>query len=69
MRESGNSMRDGTIFRGGNIVALVTPFNRENNVDFNRLKGLIEFHILKQIRNFIIRYYGRITNFIRKRNE
>ena len=54
MRESGNSMRDGTIFRGGNIVALVTPFNRENNVDFNRLKGLIEFHILKQTSGILL---------------
>ena len=54
MRDSGNSMRDGTIFRGGNIVALVTPFNRENNVDFNRLKGLIEFHILKQTSGILL---------------
>jgi len=54
MREKTNCLRDGVIFSGGNIVALVTPFDRENNVDFNGLKKLIEFHISKKTNGLLL---------------
>ena len=29
----------------GSAVALVTPFTRENTVNYNKLEELVEFHI------------------------
>ena len=48
-------MRDSEIFKGGNIVALITPFEYETNrIDINRLEKLIEFHINKHTDGILI---------------
>ena len=38
----------------GSLVALVTPFNRNNQVDYTSFKGLIEFHINAGTNGFVI---------------
>ena len=48
-------MRDCGIFKGGNIVALITPFEyKTNKIDINRLEQLIEFHIHNQTDGILI---------------
>lgn len=29
----------------GSVVALVTPFKKDGSVDFERLEGLVDFHL------------------------
>ncbi len=38
-------MFSGSFMFSGSIVALITPFDQEGNIDFGGLKGLVEHHI------------------------